>query len=99
MSKISKTLERTLLKSLLPSIITNTDWQKWINLLGRATSVTFEKRQTKEKKPKCIVCAQPYDNYLLLVFHLELIHKVVFGIFRNKLKCSSMNSNMKQFTF
>jgi uncharacterized protein YqhQ len=36
----------------------------------------FEKSNRKEKKPKCIACALCFENYLLLVLHLELIHKV-----------------------
>jgi hypothetical protein len=94
-SKASKAIERTLLKSLLPSIVSNAEWQKWVGLLGRAAVVVFDKAHKKEKKPKCVVCAQPYENYLLLVLHLELTHKVLPAQRRIRLKSSSTSSCRK----
>lgn len=69
-SKATKLIERTLLKSVLPVLALNNEWSKWTVILGRISAICFEKRQTKEKKPKCIVCDRQYDNYLLLLLHL-----------------------------
>lgn len=75
-SKLLKVLERTLLKSVLPVLALNNEWSKWTVMLGRISAISFEERMTKEKKPRCIVCERQYDNYLLLLLHLELVHRV-----------------------
>jgi hypothetical protein len=74
--KSTKTTDRILLKCLLPAVASNPDWQRWVCLLGRASAVTFDKQQRREKKPKCPACSLPFDNYFLLVLHLELAHRV-----------------------
>lgn len=84
--KSAKTADRLLLKCLLPAIASNPDWQRWVCLLGRASAVTFDKQGRKEKKAKCVSCSLPFDNYLLLVLHLELGHRVPPSPPSNKLK-------------
>jgi hypothetical protein len=65
-----------MLKSLLPSVCANNEWNRWITQLGRISTIVSEKKQTKDKKAKCIECDRAYDNFLLYILHLELVHKV-----------------------
>ena len=85
-SKTSRLIERALLRSVLPVLALSNEWSKWAVMLGRISAISFEKRQTKEKKPKCIVCDKQHDNYLLLLLHLELMHKVTVLQRRTALK-------------
>ena len=72
-------LERSLLRSILPFINTHDQWATPLRWLGRIIAVAHhcdDHISAKEKKPKCVGCGQTYENYLLYVLHLELIHKV-----------------------
>ena len=68
-SRISRGLEKTLLKSVLGAISSNDEWSSWCNQLARISLWSFN-RESKDRRPKCIACGKPYDNYLLLVLHL-----------------------------
>ena len=78
-------LEKAILKSILPYVGNGEDWASNILYLGRVNFVAFEnKPEKKEKKPKCMLCGTPYDNYLLYVLHIELIHKVEYFLVRTR---------------
>lgn len=49
-------LERTVLKSILPVVESLDEWTSPILLLGRIVAVTYEHKEVKERKPKCIKC-------------------------------------------
>ena len=73
--KQSKTalLERSLLRSILPFINTHDQWATPLRWLGRIIAVAHHAQDhtsQKEKKPRCVGCGRPYDNYLLYVLHL-----------------------------
>ena len=84
-AKITKILEKSVLKSILPLLHTNRDWIKWISYLGKMNNISFGNQQ-KEKKGKCSACNRIFDNYFLLIVHLEVIHQVFYMEFRMRLK-------------
>jgi hypothetical protein len=69
-------MEKALLKAILPFVAAPQDHKSPFLLLGRVSAITFNQKSNKEKKPKCRVCGAVYENYLLFVLHIELIHSV-----------------------
>lgn len=77
-------MEKALLKAILPFVASPQEHKSPFLLLGRISAVSFNHKSSKEKKPKCTVCGAVYENYLLFVLHIELMHSVHFKLFRTK---------------
>lgn len=77
-------MEKAVLKGLLPLVAAGQDSKSPLLMLGRVSAVCFSHKTAKERKPKCTVCGTVYDNYLLFVFHLELMHQVLCCLLREK---------------
>jgi hypothetical protein len=85
-SLLSGVVERAVLESILPYVSGGDTWAEPLLLLGRVSSVIYQNHTGKEKKPKCQTCGAIYDNFLLLVLHIELVHRVFLSIVRARSK-------------
>ena len=70
----------------------NREWIKWLSYIGKSmidigkmSYVSFN-NNSKQKKPRCVICSRQFDNYLIFILHIQIIHEVLYIVYREILK-------------